>query len=212
MKAEIYGLYSGQDGRVRYVGQSGHRHIRFKEHVRFAEDWPDAYPLNRWFHHQWRRGFQVRCAFLALCEYDQRHKVESKWIWRFPRSDLLNRRKLLPFWLPDPKPPVLAEIVNYRRRYIFNVEGFRGIHYDREFRYYRVLVYDGRRCPHWLLADEIPWGSGNVGFSDLAQAVSAKDGEMQFYRALMRERRRKDITAGRAREQQRLQTEQAYFW
>jgi hypothetical protein len=38
MVAEIYGLFSGRDGRVRYVGMTaGDRHDRFKEHRAAAE-------------------------------------------------------------------------------------------------------------------------------------------------------------------------------
>jgi hypothetical protein len=74
--AEIYGLYTTRNGLVRYVGQSGDRAQRLKEHQRGS--------LFRWFHHEWRQGYLVQCALLEVCDDDDRHSVEQKWIWHFP--------------------------------------------------------------------------------------------------------------------------------
>jgi hypothetical protein len=98
------------------------------------------------------------------------------------------------------------------RRYRFNVDGFRGVHYERDSGYYRVLVYNGRWAPHWL-EDEL--ADGGQWFSDLARAVSARDNEQDSYRALMNARRQEDIVASRARYEERIRTEQGgydYMW
>jgi hypothetical protein len=164
------------------------------------------------YHQEWRRGYQVRYALLEACDYDKRHAVEQQWIRRFPRDDLLNRRKKYSsyvtigsstVWLDyrPPKPPRISEIENYRRRYIFNVDGFRGVHYERDSGYYRVLVYNGRWAPNWL-QDEL--ADGGHWFSDLARALSALHNEQDAYRALMKERREADILAARSRERDRI--------
>jgi hypothetical protein len=142
--------------------------------------------------------------------------------WRFPRSDLLNRRKLP--WGAVRNPPVVAEIVKYMRRHISNVGGFRGVHYDCQTDYYRVLIYNGRWV-EWLRAgDELPGGSSPIWFSDLAQAVNARDKYHGTFRELlprmrilklMRARRREDIIASRSRYDERIRTEQGgweYGW
>jgi hypothetical protein len=199
MQAEIYALYSTRDGRVRYVGQSGDRTLRFKEHLRSAETWPNGCPLNKWFQHEWRHGYPVRYALVDVCDYNTRHAAETNWIWRFPRSDLLNRHKRRPWWLSEPKPPVIPEIVGYRRQRIFNVGGFRGVHYDRHEGHYRVLRYNGYRV-YWLQGDELPGGSASIWFSDLARALNARDAK-EPHRALMEARRRADIIVSQAREE-----------
>jgi hypothetical protein len=212
MTADIYALYSTEDGRVRYVGESNRGRIaRFKDHVRTAETSPNGCPVSKWFHQQWRRGYKVRHALLEVCDDDKRKQVEEQWIWRFPRDDLLNRRKknnsrltigTTILWLPyrPPKPPHIAEIENYVRRYK-NVDGFPAIQYDRDTGYYRVLVYNGRWAPQWLQDDELADGQW---FPDLARAVSARDNEQDFYRALMKDRCQADIIAARAREEERV--------
>jgi hypothetical protein len=217
---EIYALYSTQDGRVRYVGQSGDSALRFKEHQRGS--------LFTWFHRQWRQGYLVRRALLEVCDYDDRHSVEQKWIRRFPPSDLLNRRKLRPWWLPPVgKPPVVPEIVSYMRRHISNVDGFRGVQCDCQTDYYRVLVYNGRWVEWLKTGDELPGGSEPIWFSDLAQAVNARDkihralrGPASWHRTklpllrislLMNARRQEDVIASAAWEQERYQKE-GYVW
>jgi len=195
MEAEIYALYSTRDGRVRYIGQSGDRTLRFKEHLRSAETLPSLCPLDRWFHHEWRHGYLVRYALLEVCDYDQRHAVETKWIWRFPGSDLLNRRKQRPWWSAI-RPPVIAEINKYMRRHVFNVEGFRGVHYDCQVGCYRVLIYNGHWVK-WLEGDDTIWDDESVWFSDLARALDARDNKEHSNRALIEARRQKDIRAPR---------------
>jgi hypothetical protein len=207
--AEIYALWSTRDGRVRYVGESGDRLARFKEH---AGPWSSQFLIRRWFHHEWRHGYLIRHALLEVCPDDKRYEVEKEWIWRFPRADLLNLRKRRPWWNPTPGSlPRIREIENYRRRHKSNIDGFRGIHYDSHTGYFRVLVYNGDAA-WWLKGDELPGGSEAIWFSDLARAVSARDNEQDAYRTLMKSRRREDIIAGHAREQERFRTEQGFIW
>jgi hypothetical protein len=97
------------------------------------------------------------------------------------------------------------------RRYK-NVDGFPSIQYDRDTGYYRVLFYNGRWAPQWLHDDELADGQW---FSDLARAVSARDSEQDFYRALMKDRHQADIIASRARYEERIQKERGgydYGW
>jgi hypothetical protein len=203
MAAEVYALYSTRDGRVRYVGQSGDRIARFKDHKRCAESRPRRCLLDRWFHQEWRDGYLVRHARLEVCDYNKRDQEETKWIWRFPWADLLNQRKWPPWWEPQVrKPPRVAEIDGYMRRYI-NVSGFRGVNYDCQTGYYRVLVYNGHWVK-WLEGDELPGGSASIWFSDLAQALSARDSEQDSYQALMKDRREADIISAHEREQERV--------
>ena len=156
--------------------------------------------LDRWFHQEWRDGYPVRYALLEECDDGERHQVEERWIWRFPWADLLNRRKRPPWWQPQPlKPPRVDKIDDYMRRHRFNIEGRRGVHRERETGYYRVLVYNGRWV-RWLEGGD----EGGIWFSDLARALSARDGEEDFYRELMKDRRQADIVAARAREEERI--------
>jgi hypothetical protein len=97
------------------------------------------------------------------------------------------------------------------RRHKFNVDGFRGVTYDSEWGYYRVLVCDGYWV-RWLEGDELPGGSASIWFSDLARAVSARDNEERCYRDLMEARRREDIIASAEWEQERIQTEGYAGW
>jgi hypothetical protein len=210
--AEIYALYSTRDGRVRYVGWSGDRVARFKEHQRGD--------LSRWFHHEWQHGYLVRYALLEQCDDDQRHSAEQKWIWRFPRSDLLNRRKVA-WWGDGRKPPIVPEIVRYMRSHISNVDGFHGVHYDCQADYYRVLVYNGRWVEWLKTGDELPGGSAPIWFADLARAVNARDKLHRAFRGpilprlrisrLMKARRQEDITASSARYEERIRTEQGGY-
>jgi hypothetical protein len=154
-------------------------------------------------------------VILDRCDYDNRHMVETQWIGRFPRADLLNRRKRRPYW--DPIPPTrhrIAGIDNYIRRYK-PVEGSRGIQYDSYTGYYRVLVYNGSFV-HWLEGDELPCGMGSsidsIWFSDLARALHARDKTQDLYRRLMSARRWEDIRAARKREKERLRTEGHLPW
>ncbi len=207
--AEIYALWSTRDGRVRYVGEFGDRLAQFKEH---EGRWSNQYLVRRWFHDEWRHGYLIGHALLDTCPYDKRYEVEREWIWRFPRADLLNVHKKRPWWNPTPASCTrVTEIDNYMRRHKSNFEGFHNIHYDSHMGYFRVLVYDGDAA-RWLEGDELPGGSEPIWFSDLARAVSARDNEQHFYRALMKSRRREGIIEGQKREQERFRTEGGFVW
>jgi hypothetical protein len=127
--AEIYGLYSGRDGKVRYVGQTlGTRDVRFKEHQRsqIGRAITAAYT---WIHSEWRAGYPVQCALLERCSNEARHELERQWIGKFP--NLLNERKR-GYYCQHCKPPVIPEIRKYMGRFVFNSGGYRGIHWWRE--------------------------------------------------------------------------------
>ena len=169
--AEIYGLYSGRDGKVRYVGQTlGTHDIRFKEHQRIGSDHV-VRPVYQWIHREWRAGFPVRSALLEECSNAARHDVERQWISRFPK--LLNERKLGYYWR-HCKSPVVPEIREYMSRFIFNSGGYRGIHYWRQLDRYSVFVYTGKDW-EWLSGDGAPGWTGEIWFSDLARALKARD-------------------------------------
>jgi hypothetical protein len=106
---------------------------------------------------------------------------------------------------------VVAEITKYMRGHIFNVDGFRGVHYSYDADCYRVLVYNGRWVK-WLEGDESVWDTRYIWFSDLARALDARDNEGHFNRSVMEARRFKDIIAAHMREQERLRTEQVPEW
>jgi hypothetical protein len=67
------------------------------------------------------------------------------------------------------------------RGHVFNVSGFRGVHYEKGWDRYFVMIDPG--C--WPLGDEAPnpwWPdieSGNIWFSELASAVKARDAYRQ---------------------------------
>lgn len=167
--AEIYGLYSGRDGKVRYVGQtSGTRDFRFKEHQRLqlSRYIPRVYD---WIHNEWAAGYPVRCALLEMCSYDDRHDVETLWIRRFP--NLLNERKT--GHRPGIAPPVIAEIKQYMACFVFNSGGFRGVHWWRELDMYSVMIYTGYGVD-WLPGDGAPGWTGDIWFSDRTQALEAR--------------------------------------
>jgi hypothetical protein len=169
--AEVYGLYSGRDGKVRYVGQTvGTRDLRFKEHQsgqigRFIT------PVCIWIHDEWKQGYPVQCALLERCRDEARLDVEREWIAKFP--NLLNELKRGHYWR-HRKPPVIPEIKEYVARFVFNSGGFRGIHYWRELDRYSVLIYKGRDW-EWLPGDGAPGWSGDIWFSDRTLALTARD-------------------------------------
>jgi hypothetical protein len=176
--AQIYGLFSARDGIVRYIGETTYSYTsRFEQHKRDAES--PTRRLHKWFHNEWLHGYPIECALLHSCNDSERHQIEREWIGKFP--DLLNERKQSPWaWLSTcvRKPPAIPEIVVYLRRHIFNVSGYRGIHYDHQLDLYFVLMYTGRG-PEWLLGDETPGWGGNIWFSDLKAAVDARDRRRQ---------------------------------
>jgi hypothetical protein len=169
--AEIYGLYSGRDGCVRYIGQTvGLCTDRFEQHKRSPST-----NLHKWFHNEWRDGYPIECVRLQSCDDDVRRRVELYWMARFP--GLLNDRISAQTWLTAHcgNPPKIPEITAYMRRYLFNVGGFRGICYDRHWDCYQVLMYTGE----WLFGDEcdemMPGWGGNMWFPDRTAALIARD-------------------------------------
>jgi hypothetical protein len=60
-------------------------------------------------------------------------------------------------------------------RFIFNVDGRRGIHYWRELDRYSVFVYWGGDNYDWLPGDGAPGWTGEIWFSDLAAALKARE-------------------------------------
>ena len=91
--AEIYGLYSGRDGKVRYVGQtSGSRHTRFQQHQRCqAGRYFSA--VYSWIHEEWEACFPVQCALLEKCSDAECDDLETEWMSRFP--NLLNEKTII---------------------------------------------------------------------------------------------------------------------
>jgi hypothetical protein len=177
--AEIYGLFSGRDGAVRYVGETTYpRATRFRQHRR--EAWLRSRPLHHWLNNEWKHGFPVRCIRLEWCTNEERFRRETDWIAKFP--NLLNERKysgwmqLLP---RGARPPQIPEITKYIRGHRFNVDGRRGIHYQISMDRYFVLIYTGSDF-EWLEGDEPVGGGGNIWFSDLAAAENARDRHYKF--------------------------------
>jgi hypothetical protein len=169
--AEIYALYSGRDGKVRYVGQTiGTRDVRFNEHQR-SQVGRYITPVYNWIHGEWREGYPVECALLQKCAFDARHDVEREWISKFP--NLLNERKR-GYYSRNLKPPAIPEIRDYMGRFIFNSGGFRGIHWWRELDRYSVFIYTGGGI-EWLLGDGAPGWTGNIWFPDRTLALKARD-------------------------------------
>ena len=169
--AEIYGLYSGRDGRVRYVGQTaGSRDVRFKEHQR-SQLGRFITPVHSWIHDEWRDGFPVKCALLERCSNEARLDAEGEWISKF--LNLLNERKRGRYRLHQ-KPPVIPEIREYMTRFIFNSGGFRGIHWWRDLDRYSVFVYESGNG-RWLRGDRAPGWTGDIWFSDRILALKARD-------------------------------------
>jgi hypothetical protein len=179
--AEIYGLFSGRDGKVRYVGMTaGDRQVRFKEHQRGVATGRYIPRVFEWIHSEWRFGYPVECALLQWCEYAERDKVETKWINTFP--NLLNERKV--YCRPRTKSPVIPEIKEYMRQFVFNSGGFRGVHWWRDYDMYAVFVGGA-----WLPGgDSVPGGDGNIYFSCRTDALILRDRYLK-----VRQRRAGDI-------------------
>ncbi len=169
--AEIYALFSSRDGRVRYVGQtSGSCADRFAQHLRRPS--PTLYD---WFHKEWRDGYPIEYVLLQSCEDDVRTAVERRWMMRFPH--LLNERMSAQIWFTSvcSKAPKMPDITAYMRRYLFNVGGFRGVHYDRHWDRFRVLIYTGLG-PEWLVSNHcMPGWGGNIWFPDRTAALVARE-------------------------------------
>jgi hypothetical protein len=171
--AEIYGLFSGRDGQVRYVGQTAYSCAdRFKQHLRRPSDC-----LHSWFHNEWKDGYPIECVRLETCDDALCTIIEVEWMAKFP--GLLNKRISGQTWYKGwcSKPPKIPEIKAYMRRYHFNVGGFRGICYDKHWDCYQVLICDGYE--QWLFGDNcdemMPGWGGNMWFPDRTSAVIARD-------------------------------------
>jgi hypothetical protein len=165
--AEIYGLFSGRDGKVRYVGMTaGDSEARFREHQR-AQVGRVITPVYEWIHREWRDAYPVECVCLESCNYAERQTVETKWINAFP--NLLNERKV--YWRPNKRPPIMPAIKEYMRGFIFNSGGFRGVHWWRDYDMYSVFIGGD-----WLAGgDSVPGGGGNIYFSTRTDALKARD-------------------------------------
>jgi hypothetical protein len=169
--AEIYGLFSGRDGRIRYVGQTTYAcEDRFKQHLRN----PRNSGVHDWFHREWKDGFPIECVRLDTCADTARSAVERLWMARF--SDLLNDRISGQTWLNGMynKPLRIPEITAYMRRYLCNAGGFRGVRYDKNWDRFQVLMYRGDSA-EWLYGDNcdelLPGWGGNMWFPDRTSAV-----------------------------------------
>jgi hypothetical protein len=179
--ADIYGLYSGRNGIVRYVGQTvGDCKYRFEQHKRSPST-----ALYEWFHREWRDGYPIEFVLLQSVDDDVRGPAERHWMAKFP--GLLNDRISAQTWFRGAcaKPPKIPAITAYMRRYLFNVGGFRGICYDRHWDCYRVLMYTGSGAD-WLFGDEcdemMPGWGGNMWFPDRTAALIARDKARQWRR------------------------------
>lgn len=168
--AHIYGLFSGRDGLVRYVGRTGGAcEDRFRQHLRSPSP-----KLTRWFHREWSDGYPVEWAVLQTCDDDVSSIVERHWMGRFP--GLLNDRMSLQIWVNGACATAarIPEIVAYMRRYKCNSGGFRGIRYDSHWDCFQVLIYN-----EWLFGDAcdemMPGWGGNMWFPDRTAALIARD-------------------------------------
>ncbi len=153
--AEIYALFSGRDGKVRYVGETiGDRKKRLEKHgcVAIGRVIPPVYD---WIGNEWRDGYLVESALLEKCDDDVRFDVETLWLSKFP--NLLNERK---YRFLGGRTPRVPEIQAYVRRFAFNIDGYRGVRYDRHWDCYQVFrtLRNGR--VEWLLGDEMMPGWG----------------------------------------------------
>jgi hypothetical protein len=173
--AEIYGLFSGRDGKVRYVGKTtGSRKNRFEQHKYIATG-RYITKVYTWLHGEWNCGFPVRSALLEQCSNADCERIETEWINRFP--DLLNERKR--YWRGERKAPVIPEIREYMGRFVFNSGGYRGIHWWRELDRYSVFFYAGGDDWRWLPGDGAPGWNGEIWFTHRADALKAREKHRQ---------------------------------
>lgn len=170
--AEVYALYSGRDGLVRYVGQTiGTREVRFKEHQR-SQIGRYITKVHHWIHDEWKAGYPVNTALLERCHNDLRYNIETKWIRKFP--NLLNEQKR-GYYPRRVRPPIVSEIRDYMGRFVFNSGGYRGVHWWRDLDRYSVFIYRGVGTSEWLPGDGAPGWTGDIWFSDRLEAVKARD-------------------------------------
>lgn len=174
----IYGLFSGRDGLVRYVGLTTYScEGRFDQHVR--DSWLSRAPYP-WMRNEWKLGFPVECVRLATCENGDAAVVEREWINKFPYAQNLRKRNE---WGRTTRAPVVPAIKVFMRRYLFNVGGYHGISYDKGWDTYRVMVFNGRE-PEWLSGgDDIPGWGPTWHFNDLPAALEARERRRKWLRA-----------------------------
>lgn len=169
--AEIYGLFSARDGKVRYVGKTiGLHEKRFEQHKKcqIGRFISRAYD---WIHTEWRHGYPVECIPLETCSDDVCLQVETKWINKFP--DLLNKRK---YYTRGSQTPIVPEIRRYMRTHRANCGGFRGVFRWGTIDCYSVLKPNGE----WLLGDAAPGRDGNIYFPDRTAAIKARETYRQY--------------------------------
>jgi hypothetical protein len=175
--ADIYGLFSGRDGQIRYVGMTGGDYRdRFKEHLRGVSCGRVIPFVEMWVRRERSDCYPVECVLLERCDHVNRHDVETTWINKFP--NLVNERKV--YGRNVGSPPVIPAVKNYMRRFIFNSGGFRGIHWWRD--YDKYAVYIGGR---WLrFGDSLPGQDWDVFFSSRTDALRKRDAYLAnaFYR------------------------------
>lgn len=164
--AEIYALFSAQDGKVRYVGKTiRSRSDRFEQHKRVAIG-RFITRVYEWIHNEWKHGYPVEYALLEECSDESCRQIEKTWINKFP--DLLNERS---YSYRGGPSPVIREIKQYMWSHRANCGGFRGVHWWGDIGQYTVLTHSGE----WLLGDEAPGWGGNIFFSDRTAALEARD-------------------------------------
>jgi hypothetical protein len=178
--AEVYGLYSGRDGKIRYVGETASdRAVRFEEHKR--HDWTRRESrLNDWLHSEWSHGYPVECALLQDCRQFSdavRRQCERRWMGYYP--NLLNERISVFTRLRAAcagTPPVIHEIEAYLNAHTFNYDGHVGLVYSRGWDRFRVFIYTGY-VGTWLTGDAAPGEpeSEEVWFSDSTRALNARN-------------------------------------
>jgi hypothetical protein len=173
---EIYALFSTRNGMVRYVGKTtGTIARRFRQHAYDCES-IDTWVLG-WLHQESKRGYPVEYVRLASCPDAECEVIETEWMNKFP--NLLNVRK---YRLVDGNPPVIPEIEKYMRSHLFNVNGFRGIHYSKQLERYSVFVYTGTPAGEWLTGDEFPGCPqfGSFWFLNRTEALLAREGRRKL--------------------------------
>jgi len=87
----VYGLYSTQDGMIRYVGKANNPQKRYFGHLSAARH-GGGYPVLEWIRHTMESGFSIQMIVLDIAQRDVAHKVERHWIVKLLQEDfpLLN--------------------------------------------------------------------------------------------------------------------------
>lgn len=169
-------LSTGRSGPLRWADQRVTPHA-VKQHQRCqaGRHYSDVYI---WIHEELEACFPVQCALLQKCSDEECEDLETEWMSRFP--DLLNENK---YYHRGGKPPVIPEIREYMRRFVFNAGGYRGIHWWRQLDRYSVFVYIAdMRWWTWLRGDGAPGSTRDIWFSDINQALNAREKCREYYR------------------------------